>query len=441
MQNENSLPSIVPQVFILLNTIQVQYAVLRNYKGLPYMNESRDIDIIIREKEYPIVKSELIRCFQRYEYKVVSFFESERLRTFVVGKIENEKTELIQFDFFVHTSAYGHILLTDEEILASRILTKGVYHVSKEFEFLDKYLYLKYIGAEYPSKYSTLKEQMGESLRMEEILNRLFNIGSLKELEEMSTKEFRKRNKAMGRERMGNVLFFWKCYIKNAFYYKGYSIGVTGPDGSGKTTVINMMKDKLQTVYPHLLLFHFRPSLIYNLGEMAHSAGLKKEVDREYDKPHRGGKTGYINSVFRLCYYSIDYILGYWLKVRKALFRRRIVVFDRYYTDIICDSRRSRIYLNPKFIYWFGRLFIPSLEYNILLTADSEIILARKRELDKTGIDAINTKIDYLATKKGYYKVKNQSTPQTAVQKVLKIIFEEQHRKNLKRMKHGNCKI
>jgi hypothetical protein len=113
----------------------------------------------------------------------------------------------------------------------------------------------------------------------------------------------------------------------------------------------------------------------------------------------------------------------------------RLVVFDRYYTDIIVDSRRSRIYLNYKFLYWFGRLFIPSLDYNILLTADSEVILKRKQELDSEGICSINEKIEYLSTKKGYSKVLNESTPENAVEKILSYIFEQQHQKNLKRLK------
>ena len=138
---------------------------------------------------------------------------------------------------------------------------------------------------------------------------------------------------------------------------------------------------------------------------LSRSAGIKKEVDRNYSNPHRGGKTGKLNSFVRLCYYSLDYIIGYFVKVKSVTRITRVVVFDRYYTDIICDSRRSRIYLGPKFLYWWGKLFIPTLDYNILLTASSETILARKRELDEEGIKTINAKIDYLADKKGAFRV------------------------------------
>ena len=181
--------------------------------------------------------------------------------------------------------------------------------------------------------------------------------------------------------------------------------------------------------------YHFRPALFGNLGEVAHSAGIKKEVDRDYSNPHRGGKTGKLSSLARLAYYSIDYIIGYFVKVKSVTRITRVVIFDRYFTDIICDSRRSRIYLGRKFLYWWKRLLIPSLDYNILLTASSETILARKRELDEEGIRAINDKIDYLSDKKGYRKVLNEKTPQAAVNEILTYIFEEQHKKNLRRLK------
>lgn len=215
-----------------------------------------------------------------------------------------------------------------------------------------------------------------------------------------------------------------------------FSVGFTGPDGSGKTTVIDQILERLAPVFRTAhKYYHFRPALFGNLGEVAHSAGLKKEVDRDYSNPHRGGKTGAFSSFARLLYYSLDYIVGYFVKVKSAIRITRVVIFDRYYTDIICDSRRSRIYLNYKFLYWFGKMFIPSLNYNILLTARSETILARKRELDEEGIRRINERIDYLADKKGYKKILNEQTPEVAVAEILNYIFDNQHKKNLRRLK------
>lgn len=428
------LPSFVSKVFKMLETNHIDYAVLRNHEGLPEYNKSRDIDILIRKRDYATIRDGMVRlCIDENIY-VVSYFESERLRTFICGIVTEDSVDLIQFDFFIHTSAYGHIILTAEEMLNSKEKENGIYHVDKVYQLLDKYLYIKYIGAKFPQKYEQIKKSLSTSSKTENILQS-FGISSFAEIENMSTREFRKKVNKRGVGSLKNILLFWTYYIINRIWFKGYSIGFTGPDGSGKTTVINMLCEKYEAVYSKISVHHFRPTIFDNLGEVAYNAKLVKNVDKDFYKPHRGEKVGLINSLLRLFYYSFDYVIGYWIKIRKILERRELVIFDRYYTDIICDSRRSRIYLPTRFIYWFGRLFIPQLDYNILLTASSETILARKRELDKEGIDAINAKIDYLADKKGYYKVINESAPQEAVIKIIKIVFDKQHKRNCIRMK------
>jgi len=74
------------------------------------------------------------------------------------------------------------------------------------------------------------------------------------------------------------------------------------------------------------------------------------------------------------------------------------------------------------------------LDYNILLTADRDVILSRKQELDEKGIDEINEKMNFLSKKKGYYLVINNGKPEEAVRKILTIVFEVQHLKNMKRI-------
>lgn len=430
----NKLPQIVAEVFSFLNE-NVDYAVLRNYEGLPYENKSRDIDIIITKSDYRKIRNDFVKLLVSKGYKIVSFFESERLQTIICGRVSGSIVDLLQFDFFFHTSAYGNILLDAKTILDSKIFENGVYHVSKEFEFLDKYLYLKYIGSEYPQKYNKTKESIRNSEKLKGLLQELFKISDFNELESKTTSEFRKIIRKEVGFSIKNRVTFYSYYLLNQIKYKGYSFGFTGPDGSGKTTVLDNIVDTLKSVYSQIDLYHFRPTVFGNLGEVAHSVGIKKEVDKNYSKPHRGNKVGPINSFCRLVFYSIDYVVGYYLKVRRKLCKRQLVVFDRYYTDIICDSRRSRIFLPTRFLYWFGRLFIPSLDYNILLTASTETILNRKQELDKEGIETINSKIEYLSTKKGYKKILNEGMPQQTACQILDYIFNEQHRKNLKRIK------
>ncbi len=420
---------------------EADYAVLRNFEGLPDKNESRDIDLIITRQSLNDINDRLIKMIDDSGWKIITYLNSDRLITYVCAYQAGEVIEIVQWDFFINTSVFGIVLMDAEEFLKDRKFNGFLYFVNEDAQFLDKYLYNRAVGSAYPEKYKSIRDKVEHTDTVRQKLKSLYGIDSVVECDNVSGKRLvwsamASNIKHSPLRSLVNILRFLYTFVRNYICSNtGLSIGFTGPDGSGKTTVIELLLDSMGDVFHKAhKYYHFRPALLGNLGEVAHSAGLKKEVDREYNKPHRGGKTGKLSSFVRLLYYSVDYMIGYFIKIKTVTRITRMVIFDRYYTDIICDSRRSRIYLSPKFLYGFGRCFIPSLNYNILLTADTDVILARKRELDRVGIETINKKIDYLADKKGYYKILNNTTPQDAVAKILGIVFEEQHRKNLKRL-------
>lgn len=425
----------------LLNN-KADYAVLRNFEGLPDHNKSRDIDIIITRKSYKQIKNELVNLIDRSGWKIITYLYSDRLITYVCACQKGEQTEIVQWDFFINTSVFGILLMDADEFLVNKKFNGFLYYVDVECQFLDKYLYNRAVGAQYPKKYQATREKAEHSPIVEKKIKSLYGVNSVKECDKISGKKLLfsaiKTNLLQhpGQFLSNLITFLWTFWGNYLRSNTGFSVGFTGPDGSGKTTVIDLLLERLAPVFRTAhKYYHFRPALFGNLGEVAHSAGLKKEVDRDYSKPHRGGKTGTLSSFARLLYYSLDYIVGYFVKVKTVTRITRIVIFDRYYTDIICDSRRSRIYLNYKFLYGFGKLFIPSLDYNILLTASTDTILTRKKELDEEGIRTINERIDYLANKKGYKKILNEQTPEVAVAEILNYIFDNQHKKNLRRLK------
>ncbi len=424
----------------LLNE-QAEYAVLRNWELLPTDNASRDIDIIITRRSYRKAIPQIVSLIEQTDWKIVTYLHSDRLLTLVCGRQEEGRTDLVQWDFFVDTSVFGIRLMGAEEFLEHRQWSGFLYYVDVPERFLDKYLYNRAVGSKYPDKYADTRAQAEHSPRVEAKLQSIFGVKTVAEADKMSGRKLLLRaiGRNLRRRPVGTVVGvcrFLRTFIGNYISSRtGFSIGFTGPDGSGKTTVIDGMLERLGPVFRTAhAYYHFRPALFGNLGEVAHKAGLKKEVDRNYSDPHRGGRTGALGSLARLMYYSTDYVAGYFLRVKTLTRITRLVIFDRYYTDIICDSRRSRIYLPYKFLRAWGRLFIPTLDYNVLLTAPTEVILSRKAELDADGIRDINRRIDYLAPKKGYLKVVNDSTPDAAIDAILTEIFENQHRKNLKRL-------
>lgn len=415
------------------------YALLRNYEGLPEDNSSRDIDIIISRSEYRRCKRELVAILIQGGWQIFSHLDNGRLITFVMAKVTGKQVELVQWDFFADSSVHGIELVTAEEMLSSREFNGTLYHLSKEYEFLDKYLYNRAVSAEYPAKYSTLKSEVKDSPIVKDKLKQLFGSESVERADNMQHLlrsalwcNMRRSPLKTSIKVIGSLCRYMASYYTSDV---APTLAFTGADGAGKTTIIELLKERLSVVYGKATTeFHFRPTLIPNLGEAAHSAGVQNDVDREYDKPHRGAKSGVVSSFIRLCYYTFDYVVGYWARVKPHTRITKVVIFDRYYSDVIVDSRRSSIYLSRSFLYGWGRLFIPQMRYNFLITASVDIILSRKRELDREGIERINANLDCLAANQGYYLIENNGSTEEALTKILTLILEKQHSLNLKRV-------
>lgn len=439
-----TLSALLNTFFAFLNE-RVEYAVLRNWDGLPDRCESRDIDIVLQKKDYFAIRTGLFGLVEMSGWKVMTYLRSDRLITWVVASREG----IVQWDFFFDTSVFGIRLLSAGQLLEGARVQEGtvpVRIVSERIAFLDKYLYDRAVGAAYPQKYAAVRQAVEGDEEVHRILRRLYGTDSPEACDKASSRKMLLHaflNAPVAN--LGRFLRFEAWRLRNYFCSDtGFTVGFTGPDGSGKTTVIDLVLESLSKVFGKAhTLHHFRPTLFGNISDVAHSAGLKKEVDANYSDPHRGGRTGVLSSFLRLCYYTTDYLLGYWLKVKSKTRITWLVFFDRYYTDIICDSRRTRIWLPLSFLYAWGRVFVPRLDYNILLTASADSILARKKELSRDEIDAINSRIDFLMDRAGveevtargqYVRVFNETTPREAADAILGVIGSAQHEKNRRRI-------
>jgi thymidylate kinase len=82
-----------------------------------------------------------------------------------------------------------------------------------------------------------------------------------------------------------------------------------------------------------------------------------------------------------LCVLVLDYWLGFVFVLRPLLARAGLVIFDRYYHDLFVDPLRYR-YGGPMWLAKFvARLVPPPDLLFLVLDADDEVILSRKREV------------------------------------------------------------
>lgn len=171
-----------------------------------------------------------------------------------------------------------------------------------------------------------------------------------------------------------NPLRYWLPEIvrlQQRFRYPtGLLVSVLGPDGSGKTTLIENLKNELSGTFRCAQAFRFRPDLFH------------RNLPGPEPHPHAKGVRSRLLSILKVLYLSGDYALGYLINVRSKLIRSDLVIFDRYYDDILVDPIRYR-YGGPKWLIKFVRHFIPRPDITLILDASEDQMLARKAELPR----------------------------------------------------------
>jgi thymidylate kinase len=151
----------------------------------------------------------------------------------------------------------------------------------------------------------------------------------------------------------------------------GFFIAVFGPDGSGKSTVNEHVRSSLNLAFWGNEYVHLRPRLGVTLAESDKIPTLD---------PHGQEPRGWLSSVTKLLYYAFDYIAGYYVTVKPLLIRSKLVVFDRYFHDMMVDPRRYR-YGGPEFLLRLVERFIPKPDLFLFLDAPAEVIQSRKTEV------------------------------------------------------------
>ena len=186
---------------------------------------------------------------------------------------------------------------------------------------------------------------------------------------------------------------------------RGTVITFSGVDGSGKSTIIESVKYRIEKQFrKRVIVLRHRPSLLPVLSVWTKG---KKQADADIRSslPRNGDNNSFLSSFLRFIYYYADYTLGQFIIYFKYVRRGYIVIYDRYYFDFINDSKRSNIIL-PSYIFKAGFLFILKPQVNFFLYADPEIILKRKQELDKETITELTTR--YLTNFKELNQARNR---------------------------------
>ncbi len=145
---------------------------------------------------------------------------------------------------------------------------------------------------------------------------------------------------------------------------------IAGPDGSGKTTVVDRVEARLGG--RPIMRLHHRPRLLPS--KTKHTGPVLE--------PHNQVPYSLLLSCAKLLYLFLDYQLGWHWRIAPFARRGGLVLLERGWWDLLVDQRRYRLCAPAALIRSLGRL-LPRPTATLILTGDADPIYARKPELTK----------------------------------------------------------
>ncbi|MDA8592461.1 hypothetical protein N9L90_00895 [Planctomycetota bacterium] len=425
----------------------IQYAVLRNFHALPDSVGGRDIDILVAPNDLAGAIGVLQDIADGSDLVAANWFEDERIHqvTFVKWS-ETGSIAQIKIDLFTSGQLYGLEYLTPSRALAGAQEHRGVSVVAPHVVILDKWIFHLLVGQrldpKYDAEFGAIAGQAEDSLisGLAPVFGTARAADLVKELVrcEGSSVKLSKFVRVAGFARLMlrkplrsilNVTRFLGFRIKDRWRPHGLLVSISGPDGCGKTTVIEQLLEDLAVIFGEdvVTYHHFRPSVLPRIASLAKRAGVIESVDENYEIPHRAEPSGLIGSMVRLGYYALDYTIGYWRRIRPRRQRREIVVYDRYHFELVADPARSRIRL-PNWLLLRAIRCLPRPGLAFYIKVDDEEVYRRKQELEPTRITELNRRYWLMADAGILEAVCNDRAPGIAAREILNTIVLSQGR-------------
>jgi thymidylate kinase len=350
---------------------------------------------------------------------------------FILGRIRDNHIEYLIPDICADYVRDGRVLINSEDLLKEREFYEGFYKCNPLIE--AEYIFFKRC-----LKKSWEKSHLNDFVKIYEANPQALNVRLKKYVTPHLFKDFisaveqndldninqlsnRLRKSILRKTFLANPLKFFSYSIKNSFRIlkrikqpTGLIIAVIGIDGSGKSAIINELSNTLAPAFRRKAKYHWKPTF--------------KPVSSNnivVSEPHKHPPRSFIVSLLKLLFYVCQYIIVHYSRVYWQKVKSTLVIYDRYYYDMLVDQKRFRMKLPPKVIRFFTPC-IPKPDLIFLLKTNADIAYKRKKELSLGELERQNN--EFLALKelfkKQFYVIDNNGDIEKSVNEINSIIFD-----------------
>lgn len=412
---------------------QVNYALLGNTINYPHDIQS-DVDVVFNDETYLYVE-EFINNFCTSNNLILCNCLQHEIgaKYFVVASIDDIANEISYLAIDICSNYYrqARLLISSTELLLS----------TKYFEINTGFKY-KICNDVIAFTYYFIKKAEKQSLNIEQItyLQGLFNrasgeiinhlstiftqnivnkieyIFTCKKYEYLDVDFLRFMNKYLHekyRRTLIHGLMEYNRRLRRILKPTGLVIALMGCDGSGKSTIIKDIQHSgfADGPFRDKFYFHLFPSFKASLNNFTNT------------HPHSQPTRSNFQSNLKLIYFFGKYFLGYWLITYPKKMRSTLVIFDRYYHDILIDPLRYRHSGSKWLTDIIGKL-IPKPDIYFFIDAPEDVILSRKQEVAPQEVKRQRNGYLYLSsTLKNSYIIDNNRLPKHASFLVKKLII------------------
>ena len=185
-------------------------------------------------------------------------------------------------------------------------------------------------------------------------------------------------------------------------------VSFMGVDGSGKSTLIELLRKKLKNKFRKIKYIHLRPYLIL----------LDKSTVQA--NPHKSKKTWPILlNFFRILYWLIIYRFFFYLFGNNS---NQLIIFDRYAHDLMIDPIRYKFNLPINIAKFILDLF-PNPNLWVVVNAPIKVLEKRKKELPTKELKRqIRTYLNFAKQRKNSIVVNTNNSVQSCLSLIIKKI-------------------